>query len=312
MICPFKALPYRSCPMSMTIHKVKKGDTFYKLAQEYNTTVMAIMAANPSANPYNLLLGSSLCIPVKNQPCKTGTTHTIKPGDTIYSIAKFYNISPDALIDSNPGVDPDNLLIGQPICIPLDALPEPCAQGASIYTIKAGDTFYRLAKENNLPLTLLINANPAVNPEAIIPGQRICIPLPWSEYTNPTYKVRFRYPSRWSQVDSERYEGIDGFFQIAAISSEGSLEEVCRNEAFHRLNPYGTRPVISRITAAGKQGCLISPSADQPEEMRNQSAFIIPYPNPVIIAGQSYQYFILWANKQHIRDILNTLVFLPS
>ena len=312
MICPFRDSSYRSCPINMHVHIVKRGDTLYKLAQQYATTVMAIMAANPYVNPNNLMIGHRLCIPLKNLPpsCPQGSLHIIKPGDTLYALSKFYNLSLDALMESNPGIDPDNLRIGHGICIPVDSLPQPCGEGGSIYTVKKGDTFYRIAKQNNISLSLLISANPQVNPEAILPGQKLCIPHPWLEYQNQQYRVRFKYPSRWGQIDDERYEGIDGFFQIAAISSEATLEEVCKNEAFHRLNPYGTNPSISRIKQSGIEGCLILPSSDQPEEMRNQAAFITRYPEPIELQGQLYQYFILWASKPHIRNIIETLEFL--
>lgn len=43
--------------------RVQKGDTFWKLAQMYNTTVEAIQTANPDADPLTLITGSMLVIP---------------------------------------------------------------------------------------------------------------------------------------------------------------------------------------------------------------------------------------------------------
>ncbi|MBC8589626.1 LysM peptidoglycan-binding domain-containing protein [Wansuia hejianensis] len=58
--------------------------------------------------------------------CPAGTTpYTIKAGDTFYQIARRENISLDALIKANPGVDPDRLFIGQIICIPTSTTPGP-------------------------------------------------------------------------------------------------------------------------------------------------------------------------------------------
>lgn len=36
------------------IHIIQPGDSFYKLAQKYRTTVPDIMMRNPGVNPYNL------------------------------------------------------------------------------------------------------------------------------------------------------------------------------------------------------------------------------------------------------------------
>lgn len=44
------------------VHVVQPGDTFYRLAQFYRTTVPAIAARNPGVNPYNLPMGTKLTI----------------------------------------------------------------------------------------------------------------------------------------------------------------------------------------------------------------------------------------------------------
>lgn len=52
-------------------------------------------------------------------PCPIGTfLYTIMPGDTLWQIAWRYNTSIHAIAAANPGVDLNNLYIGQTICIP--------------------------------------------------------------------------------------------------------------------------------------------------------------------------------------------------
>lgn len=54
--------------------------------------------------------------------------------------------------------------------------PPPVCPG-EIYTVKAGDTLFRIAQRFNIPLNDLIAANPQItNPALIFPGQQICIP----------------------------------------------------------------------------------------------------------------------------------------
>lgn len=51
--------------------------------------------------------------------CPAGTMpYVIRAGDTFYAISRTFNISLDALLAANPGVNPDRLFIGQVICIP--------------------------------------------------------------------------------------------------------------------------------------------------------------------------------------------------
>ncbi len=45
-------------------HTAAKGDTYYKLAEKYNTTVRAIKTANPSVDPLNIAIGSKLIVPL--------------------------------------------------------------------------------------------------------------------------------------------------------------------------------------------------------------------------------------------------------
>ncbi|SDH45701.1 TolB protein [Alteribacillus bidgolensis] len=110
----------------------------------------------------------------------------------------------------------------------------------------------------------------------------------------------------------ERYEGEDGFFQIAAISAGSDIKEVCRNEAFHSLMPYGSRPQIIKTEIHSQEACFIFPSSDQPLELEEQTAFIVRYPSPVYIQDEQYNYFILWASKDEIHEFVSTLAFINT
>ena len=132
-----------------------------------------------------------------------------------------------------------------------------------------------------------------------------------AEFTNETFDVNFQYPASWHRVNNERYEGDDGFFQISALLGSDSIDKVCHDEAFQKLMPYGSAPRIIKSQNPYEQSCTILPSADQPAEMKGQAAFIANYPSPIMIDGISYNYFILWADKEHIDGISSTVLFLP-
>jgi LysM repeat protein len=101
------------------IYRIQAGDTLYSLARRYNTTVAEIMAYNPGIDPNNLQIGAAICIPRKPEGCPAGTQpYRIVKGDTLYRLAQRFNTSVQAILDANPGIDPNNLQIGQIICIP--------------------------------------------------------------------------------------------------------------------------------------------------------------------------------------------------
>ncbi len=111
---------YRQCPLGTFIYYIRPGDTFYKLALRFKTTVNAISNANPYADPYRLRIGQQICIP--RQPsfpaCPLGAYYQVKPGDTLNRIAQRNNITLQQLLRMNPGIDPDLIYINQIICIP--------------------------------------------------------------------------------------------------------------------------------------------------------------------------------------------------
>jgi LysM repeat protein len=49
-----------------------------------------------------------------------GFPYIIQPGDTFWNLAGQYGTTVEAIMAVNPGVDPNNLLIGQIICVPGD------------------------------------------------------------------------------------------------------------------------------------------------------------------------------------------------
>ncbi len=166
------------CPAGTFEYTIRAGDTFFSLAQRFNTTVEAIQRANPGVNPDRLQIGQVICIPGDTPThCPPGTfEYTVRAGDTFFSLAQRFNITVGAIQRANPGVDPDRLQIGQIICIPRDTVPTPCPPGTFAYTIRAGDTFFTLARRFGTTVDAIQRANPDVDPDRLQIGQIICIP----------------------------------------------------------------------------------------------------------------------------------------
>lgn len=169
----FRQIP--PCPGG-TLYTIRPGDSFFSLAQRFNTTVEAIMAANPGVDPRNLQIGQTICIPVAPGPgpCPGGFPYRIQASDTFFSIARRFGITVEALMAANPGVDPNRLQIGQQICIPAPAPAPPCP--GDTYTIRPGDTFFSIARRFGTTVDALIAANPGVDPDRLQVGQVICLP----------------------------------------------------------------------------------------------------------------------------------------
>ncbi|WP_051412231.1 LysM peptidoglycan-binding domain-containing protein [Halonatronum saccharophilum] len=168
-----------NCPEGTRAYTVQAGDTFDSLARRFNTTVAAIVAANPGVEPDFLRVGQRICIPEDVGPlCPEDNYYTIRRGDTFYSIATRFNISPEELREANPVVNEDRLRVGQIICVPAEPPTPParCPRGTMAYTVRRGDTYFLIARRYNTTVADLRRANPGVNPDALIIGQRLCVP----------------------------------------------------------------------------------------------------------------------------------------
>ncbi|MGI6405685.1 MAG: LysM peptidoglycan-binding domain-containing protein [Syntrophaceticus sp.] len=109
--------------------------------------------------------------------CPGGTLYTIQAGDTFFALSQRFNVPLDAILAANPGVDPQNLQIGQTVCIPgAPPSPPPGPCPGFFYVIQAGDTFFQLSQRFNVPLDAILAANPGVDPQSLQIGQTVCIP----------------------------------------------------------------------------------------------------------------------------------------
>lgn len=105
--------------------------------------------------------------------------HIVKQGDSLYEIAKRYNVPLEKLIEANPQIaNPEVLNIGDKVKIPTNAVPVNGGTGKVYdHTVKSGDSLWKLSKAWGLPLQALIEANPQlVNPNELKVGEVIHIP----------------------------------------------------------------------------------------------------------------------------------------
>lgn len=105
------------CPTG-SLYEIQPGDTLSAIAARFGTTVDAIIAANPGIEPLNLQIGQVICVPGPRGACPNGILYSIQPGDTFFALAQRFNVTLQALLAANPQADPNQLQIGQIVCIP--------------------------------------------------------------------------------------------------------------------------------------------------------------------------------------------------
>ncbi len=115
--------------------------------------------------------------------------YTVKSGDSIYGIAKEFGLSPEWIIAANDLTEPDELVIGQSLVIPLYD---------RTYTVVEGDTLDAIARRFSLSLRQLYQRNPQLaGKETIYPGETLVISYrvpPTRELTVNGYAYPFIEP----------------------------------------------------------------------------------------------------------------------
>ncbi|MCL4295615.1 MAG: LysM peptidoglycan-binding domain-containing M23 family metallopeptidase [Anaerolineae bacterium] len=112
------------------IYTVQPGDTLAAIALRYNRNIFDIALANNLSNFDLIFPGQRLTLPntsaqIASTPQGVGRTHAVRPGDTLFSIANIYGVSPEELVVANRLVNPDLLQVGQILKIPGGPQPKP-------------------------------------------------------------------------------------------------------------------------------------------------------------------------------------------
>ncbi len=97
-----------------------------KIAAIYSSNLQDIINANPGIDPNYLRVGQQICVPTEVQiypSCPTTNYYVVKPGDTFTSIAAYFNVTFRQLLNSNYGINPDELYTDQVLCIPVAPSP---------------------------------------------------------------------------------------------------------------------------------------------------------------------------------------------
>lgn len=112
----------------------------------------------------------------------------VAPGDTVWQLAADHGTTVAAIAAKNGLADGGRLLYaGQRILVPtVPTLPTASTSSGSrttpatprtvrSYVVRAGDTLEGVAQRLRVPLAQLVRANPGINPQLILPGQRLVV-----------------------------------------------------------------------------------------------------------------------------------------
>ncbi|MEK4520125.1 LysM peptidoglycan-binding domain-containing protein [Psychrobacillus sp. FSL W7-1457] len=93
--------------------------------------------------------------------------YVVNNGDTLWEIANRYQIDVNAILQANQLPDPNTLLVGQSLIIPIYGI---------YHTVQTGETLWSIAQQYGITEQSILLSNRLANPNLLYPGERIFIP----------------------------------------------------------------------------------------------------------------------------------------
>jgi len=201
---------------SKTTHRVRRGETLTTIARRYDVEVSEIRHANDLRGSV-IQLGQVLVIPKpgmaadalpggtlvaetrpeiaaqlpERQPAtapaekKSSTVHVVKPGDTLYGVARRYGVTIPALAAANGMNSKSHLTAGDRLEVPGGGAGGPKSGSSAsestrvTYKVRSGDTLSEIADKFNVSVSQLMSWNRMRQPSSLRAGQKLVV------YTDP-------------------------------------------------------------------------------------------------------------------------------
>ncbi len=170
--------------------------------------------------------------------------HTVTPGQTLYTLADRYDVTPQSIAQANGLQQPDRLVPGQDLVIP--------RQG-SAHRVTPGESLYTIARQYGITVAELLQENPSVRaPYTIYPGQTLFLPnLP----KRGTIQVNgYAYPTISTEVLQQTLPYLT-YLSIFSyrVQADGTLNEIADTPLIAAAKAADVAPmlVLTNTTATG-------------------------------------------------------------
>ncbi len=181
LLASVTAMPVYSPPTpEYGTHVVRNGDTLGRIASRYGTSVESIMRANNLRSANKIWPGQRLKVPGRGgapaEPAgptpaaRSQGTHTVRSGESLYSIASTYHTTV-AQLKADNGLESTDIVPGQKLTIHPGSRAD-----LKRYTVKKGDTLGTIASRHGVRLASLLHTNGLTSRSVIHPGQLLVIP----------------------------------------------------------------------------------------------------------------------------------------
>ncbi len=151
------------------VHVVQSGDTLFDISRLYNTTIAQLRSLNVFADGSDLAIGRSIIVPRVDETFLD--RYIVQAGDSLYSIAKRFDVDLQVLQALNRLADIRDIRIDQALLVPK-------REGATlkIHLVQPGDTLEELAEIYETSVAVIQSLNGIADPSLIFLDSAILVP----------------------------------------------------------------------------------------------------------------------------------------
>lgn len=225
-------------------YTVKKGDTYWLIANRYGVSLSDILKANNATENSVLYIGDVIKIP------GSASVYTAQKGDSYWLIANRNGVSLSDLLKANNATESSVLYVGDAVKIP-SSKTGTSTQGNyitySTYTVQKNDTLWNIAIKCGIPFEELLKANSMTESSIVYEGMKL---------TYPVHHIAVK-----STPSSKYGEKLDWFSEaqyVLPINADFTLIDFETGKSFRARRTVGSghadcEPLTKADTAAMKE-----------------------------------------------------------
>src|SRR5699024_4427802 len=239
-LLPYTTLFRSTTPSQSTgsTYTVKSGDTLSHIALKYGTSVSALKQLNNLKSDL-IYVGQTLKVKGSTSTTKpdskpttpsqsTGSTYTVKSGDTLSHIARTYGMSVAELKQLN-NLKSDLILVGQRLKVKgQSSSVKPSSNQSNStstsHTVKARETLFSIAHKYNVSVANLVSWNNLKNSDLIFVNQKLTVK--GTKQTNNTNASTQNNSKAYRIVSGDTLSGIAVKFNtsVSALKAKNNLK----------------------------------------------------------------------------------------
>lgn len=164
--------------------------------------------------------------------------HVVKPGDSVWSIARKHGTTPESIIEANQLQDLPYLIEGQALVIP---------KTYTRYVVKPGDTVWTISRKFGVTVNSIVEANNLPSPNLIYPGMILIIPSKTKKYG--TIEVNGYIEPTTAEIEKNTIQEVGEFLTYISpfsyqVNEDGTLNPIKDEVILQESKKYDISPLL--------------------------------------------------------------------